>query len=156
MAKRKKVYQKFGEAAEAAQLFETALGTALLCAEGLQKGWHSKPDPDAAAKILGEIGGITLGNILRRFKNLIHIEESGIPEQFGRALKARNRLMHGFFEYHNFAIDTPDGRDQMIDDLRSLENELHLSHGVAADIAKALSDTFLEFSEGKAPDTPIN
>ena len=38
------LYAKFGITAEAAQLFETELGTVLLSAQGLEHGWHIAPD----------------------------------------------------------------------------------------------------------------
>lgn len=150
MATRKQVYEKFGGAAEAAQLFETASGTALLCAEGLNNGWHKKVDHETAARVLKEIESITLGVILRRFKKLIQIENSGIPEQFGRALKARNRLFHGFFEHHNLWIETPDGCEMMIEDLTALHLELDRSHGVAAGIADALTKSFVEWRDAQS------
>ncbi len=40
MATREEVYQKFGVTAEAAQLFETELGTLLLGAQGVNNGWY--------------------------------------------------------------------------------------------------------------------
>jgi hypothetical protein len=107
-------------------------------------------DHETAARVLKEIESITLGVILRRFKKLIQIENSGIPEQFGRALKARNRLFHGFFEHHNLWIETPDGCEMMIEDLTALHLELDRSHGVAAGIADALTKSFVEWRDAQS------
>ena len=44
------VYAKFGLTAEAAQLFETELGTILLAREGEERGWHVNANPEQAAE----------------------------------------------------------------------------------------------------------
>ena len=48
MMDRHELYAKYGIAAEAAQLFETELGTLLLCLRALDNGWHLVPDGEAA------------------------------------------------------------------------------------------------------------
>jgi hypothetical protein len=48
MASRDDVYAKFGITAEAAQLLETSLGTALMAIQGLQNSWHLQPQPEEA------------------------------------------------------------------------------------------------------------
>lgn len=40
------------------------------------------------------------------------------------AVQARNRLNHGFFEKHNFSIQTDQGRHAMLADLEALHEEL--------------------------------
>ena len=52
MATRDELYAKFGITAEAAQLFETELGTLLLCSRGIENGWHILPDRDQAQSVL--------------------------------------------------------------------------------------------------------
>jgi len=52
IALRDEVYRKFGVTAEAAQLFETSLGTALLILQGLKKGWHLLPKQYVQAQVL--------------------------------------------------------------------------------------------------------
>lgn len=123
MATRDELYAKFGIVAEAAQLFETELGSLLLCAQGLEHGWHLNTDPDSARKLLNEIDRITLGRLLARLKECIAIDEE-LADRFAMALKARNRLFHGFYEFHNFKIQTDEGRASMIADLEVLHGEL--------------------------------
>lgn len=123
MATRDELYAKFGITAEAAQLFETSLGTIVLCAKGFNEGWHKEPDGEAATKALHDIDGSTLGRLLGKFRDELRIEPS-IADQFARALKVRNRLFHGFYERHNFKIQTDDGRDAMIADLEDMHDEL--------------------------------
>ena len=55
MIDRHELYAKYGIAAEAAQLFETELGTLLLCVRGLENGWHIVPDGAEARKVLDAI-----------------------------------------------------------------------------------------------------
>ena len=123
MATREDVYGKFGLAAEAGQLFETELGTLLLGAQGLRGGWHITPEPTAGRKLLDEIDRHTLGRLLGRVKTVVTFDES-LEADFISALKARNRLNHGFFEKHNFGIQTDEGRDLMMDDIEEIHTEL--------------------------------
>ena len=132
MATRDEVYCKFGIAAEAAQLFETDLNTLLLAAHGLNEGWHVEPNPEAAQKMTDALDAATLGTLLNKLKGkgLVQIDDA-LKERFASALKARNRLVHGFYERHNFRIQTDDSRDKMIADLEKLHTELFLAWQIA-------------------------
>lgn len=123
MATREALYAKFGITAEAAQLFETELGTLLLAAQGLRHGWAAKPDGKHARSVLDGINRSTLGGLITTLKK--HVEFSDdLEERFASALQARNKLNHGFFERHNFRIQTEEGRDVMMADLEALHKEL--------------------------------
>jgi hypothetical protein len=141
LATRDELYAKFGVTAEAAQLFETELGTLLLCARGIEHGWHVEPDPDSARKLLDEIDRFTLGRLLGNIKKCVAVDE-GLADRFASALKARNRLFHGFYEKHNFKIQTDEGRDAMIADLEVLHEELFSAWQVASAMT-ALSTAFV-------------
>jgi len=123
MATREELYEKFGITAEAAQLFETSLGTILLAATGLKNGWHTAPDPEAGKIALQSIESRTLGQLLHKLRSAVDIDDETIA-LFQNALRTRNGLMHGFYERHNFSIQTDDGRDQMLDDLEAMHDEL--------------------------------
>ena len=58
------VYRKFGEASEAAQLLETALGT-LLVHKCIDAGLFENPDPSRATAIYDQINKQTLGRLIR-------------------------------------------------------------------------------------------
>jgi hypothetical protein len=123
MATREELYAKFGITAEAAQLFETELGTLLLQLRGMEKGWHIVPDGEQAKILFDQVEQSTLGNLLGRLKK--HVRFDGDLEgQLSSALKARNQLIHGFYERHNFKIQTDEGRDEMIADLERLHTDL--------------------------------
>lgn len=123
MTDRHELYAKYGIAAEAAQLFETELGTLLLCVRGLENGWHILPDTVEARNVLDSIDRSTLGMVLNTLKRHVSID-GDLEQRFSSALKARNRLMHGFFERHNFKIQNEDGRKEMIADLECIHGEL--------------------------------
>ena len=123
MATREELYAKFGITAEAAQLFETELGTLLLSVNAIENGWHVTPDPVNARKALDQIEAQTLGRLLGVLKGKVAFDEH-LVERFASALKARNRLNHGFYQRHNFKIQTDEGRDVMIADLEELHEEL--------------------------------
>jgi hypothetical protein len=123
VALRDEVYRQFGLAAEAAQLFETDLGTLLLALAGLDNGWHLEADSAAEAKFLDNIDAQTLGALLKRVKGRVNIDEK-IEKCFASALLSRNKLMHGFFERHNLRMESNEGRDLMVADLSAHQGKL--------------------------------
>lgn len=135
MATRDELYAKFGITAEAAQLFETELGTLWLCVHGLENGWHVNPDGAKARAILQEADQSTLGGLLRKLEK--HgILQASLAQCLSSALVARNRLIHGFYERHNFKIQTEAGRDEMIADLEKLHEELFSAWQLASGMTR--------------------
>src|SRR5262245_45311986 len=103
MATRDEIYSKFGSTAEAAQLLETALGNAILLIETLNGDWHLSPKPEEAWALLDRVERSTLGSLLTEIQK--HASFDGeLPTLFRSALRTRNRLMHGFYERHNFGF----------------------------------------------------
>ncbi len=141
MATRDDLYAKFGATAEAAQLFETELGTLLLIAHGFAHGWHAKPDGKSALKLQREIDRSTLGQLLAKLRNHFGFDDALIAK-FSSALKSRNRLNHGFYERHNYTIQTDQGRDAMVADLETLHRELLEAWQVAGAIASTFCEAF--------------
>ncbi|MFQ1700870.1 hypothetical protein ACJ5NV_09765 [Loktanella agnita] len=139
MATRDELYAKFGITAEAAQLFETELGTLLLSVSAIENGWHVKPDRVNARKALDQIEAHTLGRLLGVLKDKVSFDEH-LAERFASALKARNRLNHGFYERHNFKIQTDEGRDAMIADLEELHEELFQVWRIASGLTAAMAE----------------
>lgn len=90
MATREEVYAKFGMTAEAAQLFETEVGTILLAREGEERGWHRKANPEQAAEFYEKLNRKTLGQILTSLREYLDLDEE-VAESFELALNARNR-----------------------------------------------------------------
>jgi hypothetical protein len=123
MATRDDVYAKFGITAEAAQLLETSLGTLLLGVQSLRKGWHDLPQPVEGRALLDRIEKSTLGTLLKELQKLVTFE-GDLPAFFLSALRTRNKLMHGFYERHDFKMLTDAGRDAMISDLDEMHDEL--------------------------------
>jgi hypothetical protein len=123
MATRAAVYAKFGITAEAAQLFETDLGTILLAYEGGQRDWHLTADPESAAAFYEKMNRKTLGQLLDALRKCMSLADD-VEATFNLALAARNRLNHGFFESHNFGIHSEEGRDAMLADLDEMHTQL--------------------------------
>lgn len=138
MADRHELYAKYGIAAEAAQLFETEIGTLLLSLRALKQNWHIVPDSAAAQEALSSIDRSTLGRLLGDLRQYITID-GDLEEGFSSALKARNRLMHGFFEKHDFKIQTEQGRANMISDLDHLHAELFEAWRAAGKLTTLIS-----------------
>jgi len=143
MADRHELYAKFGITAEAAQLFETELGTLLLGLRGLEHGWHVVADGERARAALEEIDRSTLGRLLSTLKKHVTFEDD-LAARFSSALGARNRLTHGFYERHNFKIQTGAGRDAMIADLEVLHQELFDAWQLAGAMTSIISDILLK------------
>jgi len=139
MATRDELYAKFGIIAEAAQLFETELGTLLLSVSAIENSWHVTPDPVNARKALDQIEAHTLGRLLGVLKGKVAFDEH-LAERFASASKVRNRLNHGFYERHNFKIQTDEGRDVMIADLEKLHEELFQVWRIASGLTAAMAE----------------
>lgn len=123
VATREAVYEKFGRTAEAAQLFETDLGSILLALEGGKHGLHISPNPALASDFFEKLNRKTLGQILKAVKERADVAED-VDAIFQHALAARNDLNHGFFEKHNFRIFDDQQRDLMIAELDRLHKQL--------------------------------
>lgn len=149
MADRRELYAKYGIAAEAAQLFETELGTLLLGLRGLENDWHVLPDGAAAREALENIDRSTLGRLLSNLKRHVTVD-SDLEESFAFALKARNQLMHGFFERHNFRIRTEDGRKMMIADLDRLHGACFEAWRAASILTTIITAVLRHGAEGNA------
>ena len=146
MATREELYAKFGITAEAAQLFETELGTLLLCARGLESGWHVVPAGASGRDLLREINRSTLGGLLAKLKR--HVEtDDDLSARFASALAARNQLNHGFYERHNFKIQTDEGRDAMMADLEVLHDELFTAWQLAGAMTSLASEVIMRERE---------
>lgn len=142
MATRNELYAKFGITAEAAQLFETELGTLLLCVRGLESGWHVVPDMESTRDLLCEIDRSTLGGVLTKLKRYVEFDDD-LSVRFASALAARNRLNHGFYERHSFKIQTDEGRDEMMADLEALHDELFSAWQLAGVMTSLASDAIM-------------
>lgn len=129
MATREEVYQKFGMAAEAAQLLETELGTLLLTFRGAEEGLFFGDKPHLAREVLNQIDRSTLGRLLKQIGSRTDSPEI-VEAFFANALSERNRLAHSFYRQHGVGINTPEGRDLMLQDLEKL-------HTVILDAYKA-------------------
>jgi hypothetical protein len=134
MTTRDEVYSMFGRAAEAAQLFETDLGSLLLGVRAQQEGWHINSGGEAAQNEWKDINERTLGQLLGRLRKQLPFEDR-VVELFTSALSARNGLMHGFFCKHGLAIQTAEGRQIMLDDLVNLHGELFNAWQRASEMA---------------------
>jgi hypothetical protein len=143
VATRDELYAKFGITAEAAQLFETELGTLLLGLRALEHGWPVAPDGERARAVLNEIDRSTLGQLLTMLKKHATLE-GDLEDRLYSALEARNRLTHGFYERHNFAIQTDAGRDAMKADLERLHDELFSAWRLAGAMSSIIGDIMLE------------
>ena len=69
--------------------------------------------------------------------------EGDLETQLASAIKARNRLIHGFYERHDFRIQSEEGRDLMIADLELLHDELLRAWKIAGAMTTLVLDNML-------------
>jgi hypothetical protein len=131
------IHRKFGEAAEAAQVVETDLGTMLLFLAAVKEGIITATaeafeiDGQRAADLLGRVDRQTLGTLIKNVNaNTQSLDQ--IEAILLAALKERNRLSHSFYRQHNLRRNSGAGRAIMMNDLESIHNTL-------LDAMKALS-----------------
>jgi hypothetical protein len=117
------MHRAFGDAAEAGQLLETHLGTMMLEHHVIIENLTVVKNPKRAKEVLDGINKHTLGQLLRRFHKAGPILKT-LEAQLEHALEERNRLVHGFFRYHNLRRETPEGRDIMLKDLIGIHDTL--------------------------------
>lgn len=117
------VYQKFGFAAEAAQLLETQLGTMLLLTVGAEQAWFIEPDGERATELHDNINRSTLGQLINRMRRKPP-SLSTVETLLSDALRERNRLFHSFYREHNFRRNTDEGRAVMWSDLDAIHDAL--------------------------------
>jgi hypothetical protein len=117
------VYRKFGEAAEAAQLIETELGTLLLWFRGVEEGLLTKANPESATNLLETINRHTLGQLIKRL-NSTTLSLEKLDSLLTSARDERNRLLHSFYRQHNFRRTSDEGRALMLNDLESIHDTL--------------------------------
>jgi|GEM_PF-817395 len=146
MTSRSELYEKFGITAEAAQLFETALGSILLGSKGIMEGWFAKenrsPDNKIETAFNERIERSTLGRLLKDVSGILILDDQ-IVEQFDSALSVRNDLFHHFYRRHNFSIQTSEGRTEMLDDLEKMHDELFHAWQLADAIGGTLTQHLL-------------
>ena len=117
------VYRKFGEVAEAAQLLETELGTALLCVQGLEHDLFAGDKGELATEIYKKIDKSTLGCVLKQLAKSAGFG-GDLELLLANALADRNRLFHSFYPKHNFRRNSDEGRAKMIADLERMHETI--------------------------------
>jgi len=123
MSSLNKVYEKFGEVAEAAQLLETQLGNLLLKHGAEAEDLIINQRPERAEALVKEVNRKTLGALLRS-PGLAPLSEGVVEALFAEALKQRNRLNHGFYREHNFRRNSAAGCTEMLGDLERIHDVL--------------------------------
>lgn len=126
------IYKAFGEAAETAQLLETELGTLLILHNVIDAGLLENPDPGKAATIYDHINKQTLGQLLRKLKGGGFTEGDELEQLLRLALATRNRLVHSFYLQHNLRINSEEGREAMMEDLKTIEKDLRKAYNTVS------------------------
>ena len=109
------VFACFGSAAQHAQLFEQGLSRFL--------AMYNKIAPDSVSG--DDIGNkMTMGELLRKVKKYVTIQDDLIEHMFSDALEERNRLIHRFFLERSHLLGSTEGRIELLLELVSIERNL--------------------------------
>lgn len=109
------VFACFGSAVQHAQLFEQGLARFLAMYNKVAS--HSINIEDIEHRK-------TMGQLLDKFGRHITIEDKSIEEGFATALRERNYLAHHFFLERNSALESNEGRRQLLSELTRTEANL--------------------------------
>jgi hypothetical protein len=136
----RELYYEFGRAAEMAQLMETEAGNlALVYATMLVDTSNITAEQrEFFRALVQDVNKRTFGNLFRQIQKLGQIDD-GILATVNDALEKRNYLTHKFFRNHNFAIQSVEGRQAMLDDIREIHASLSLAHAVLSGMTGSLS-----------------
>jgi hypothetical protein len=88
--------------------------------------------------LVQDVNKRTFGNLFQQIQKLGQIDD-GILAIVNDALEKRNYLTHKFFRNHNFAIQSVEGRQAMLDDIREIHASLSLAHAVLSGMTGSLS-----------------
>jgi len=143
MTTRDDIYHKFGITAEAAQLLELELGTLLISCHGVKKQLWKKEKVPEANEIDKKIDKSTLGMIISEVKKHMAVDDN-IEATLAKALKIRNELIHSFYWKHNFKIESDDGRNEMMQDLENMHENLFNAYQLSQAMAQAMLNLVLK------------
>ena len=124
----------------------TELGTLLLYVQGVQNGWHVVPDRQSAQAALNDIERSTLGGLISTLKKRVRNRRAARRPFCVRVAGKKPLENHGFYERHNFKIETDEGRGEMFADLEKLHTELFN----AWQIARTMTELATKALEGAA------
>ncbi|PCJ29302.1 MAG: hypothetical protein COA99_19575 [Moraxellaceae bacterium] len=133
------LYADFGMAAEKAQVLEIEAGNVVLSFVSMfvDPKTISSEDKVVYKKLVDEVDRKTLGNLLRKIRNIVEFDPS-YEEVISEALRKRNYLVHGFFKTHNFAIFDETGQIEMRKELSDISKQMDVAHRHLAAISLLL------------------
>ncbi|WP_150125013.1 hypothetical protein [Tsuneonella mangrovi] len=134
MATEEDVFDLFGRVAFKAQMFELTVGTLVITMKTITNGRFDEDEEEhrrLAQEFMDKLDRRTLGQIIGELKALVPGMADEIAETLGEALEARNRLIHGFFAEVMDDLQTPEGRDRVIENLETKLNVIRSADDIS-------------------------
>ena len=127
----KELYFEFGLAAEMAQVMELEAGNFAMT---FITAWYdtstiTDEQREFFRALIDDVNKRTFGNLVKHIRSAAQLDDK-IVEIVENALEKRNYLIHKFFQSHNFAIHSEDGRKKMRSELHEIYKALSLAHTV--------------------------
>lgn len=141
------IFQVVGRAMLTMQSFELTLGSILI---GVATTSGEVTTPKEAEDFVAAVEAKTCGTLRKELLQVMDIDSHGL-NILSRALKARNRLVHGFFERHLKDVWSHEGRQAMLAEVVEAMRVVEL----ADNMLNAASDILLE-RMGYRRDLPFN
>ena len=137
------LYFEFGRTAEMAQIMEMEAGNFALSFVSLAFDPSKVTDDerDLLRAIVDDVNSRTFGNLLKQIRKIGDVSEN-IRRIVDEAIEKRNYLVHKFFRSHNLRINSEEGREEMIADLRAIHESLSRAHAVLSGMTHTLNQAF--------------
>jgi len=137
------LYFEFGRTAEMAQLTELEAGNLALAFVSLAFNPATVTDEERRlfAAVVDDVNSRTFGNLLKQIRKIGNVSD-GIEETITVALENRNYLVHKFFRHHNLQINSDEGREEMISELREIHRVLSRANTVLAGMTHTFNQVF--------------
>lgn len=134
------VYLNFGITAKKAQVLEVEASNAIMAYVVLfvLTDQTTNEEKRNLKRISEEVDRKTLGNLLRKIKGIVSFDEKA-KDHIDQALKKRNYLIHEFYKHHNFAINSEEGRSEMLEELKGIGQKLDIAHNQLSVITELLT-----------------
>jgi hypothetical protein len=131
------IYELLGRCLETAQRMEYFVATALMAADGLRSGVHTRVRDSSYVKLVRGLDKLTLGQALRPLEERVP-GLLGLKSALEIALVSRNLLVHQLLAERSVAEMSTAQVAELAVDLRNIELDLQAGYRASAEIASSL------------------
>lgn len=131
------MYAKFGVAVYFAQVLEAGVVNHLAFLRALRRKQQRPFDID---DVFQRLFGQTLGSNLKQTRDLLKEDDWPIADELAAALETRNELVHHYWRRRIMKTGTARGRQEMIGELETIQDQLAAADASLVKATRALWD----------------